>query len=46
MARPKPPIMWRKKDKTKVSRYVQKFNAAITRLEKLNPELIDTGALP
>lgn len=46
MARPKPPIKWRQQDKTKVSRYVQKFNAGITRLEKLNPELIDTGTLP
>lgn len=46
MAKSKPPIKWRQQDKTKVSRYVQKFNTAITRLEKLNPELVDTGVLP
>ncbi len=46
MAKSKPPIKWRQQDKTKVSRYVQKFNTAITRLEKLNPDLVDTGVLP
>lgn len=46
MAKSKPPIKWRQEDKTKVSRYVQKFNTAITRLEKLNPDLVDTGVLP
>lgn len=46
MAKSKAPIKWRQKDKTKVSRYVQKFNTAITRLEKLNPDLVDTGVLP
>lgn len=46
MAKSKPPIKWRQQDKTKVSRYVQKFNTAISRLEKLNPDLVDTGVLP
>ncbi len=46
MTKSKPPIKWRQQDKTKVSRYVQKFNTAISRLEKLNPDLVDTGVLP
>lgn len=39
-------IKWRQKDITKLSTYVRKFNAAITRLEKQSPELIGSGVLP
>lgn len=39
-------IKWRKKDRVKLSRYVQKFNAKITRLEKANPEIADAGLYP
>lgn len=41
-----PRIKWRPQDQTKLSAYVRKFNAAITRLEKKNPEIVGTGALP
>lgn len=39
-------IRWRKQDKTKLSRYISKFNASITRLSRKNPELADAGILP
>lgn len=40
------PIKWRNKDIKKLRTYVQKFNSAITRLEKQNPSLKGTGILP
>ena len=39
-------IRWRKKDQTKLSRAVQKFNAKLTRLSKANPEFADAGVYP
>lgn len=39
-------IKWRKQDLKKLSTYTRKFNAAITRLEKLAPEFVDSGAIP
>lgn len=39
-------IKWRPQDYKKLYTYVRKFNAAITRLEKSNPDLIGTGVLP
>lgn len=39
-------IRWRPKDIHKLSTYVGKFNAAITRLEKKYPELKDSGVFP
>lgn len=39
-------IRWRKKDLTKLGRYVGKFNASITNMEKKFPELADSGILP
>lgn len=41
-----PPIKWRASDIKKLSTYVRKFNAAITRMEKATPSLIGTGVLP
>lgn len=39
-------IRWRESDLKKLSIYVRKFNAAITRLEKNTPELADSGVFP
>lgn len=40
------PIRWLKRDAIKLGKYVRKFNAAITRMEKVAPELKDSGVLP
>lgn len=39
-------IKWRPQDVAKLTTYVRKFNAAITKLEKKSPELKDSGVLP
>lgn len=39
-------MKWRKADEIKLSRSVQKFNSALTRLKKKMPELQDSGILP
>lgn len=39
-------IKWRKQDLAKLSIYVRKFNAAITRFEKQAPNYIGSGAIP
>lgn len=46
MAKRKSNIKWRPQDTKKLSTAVRKFNAAITRLEKLNPELEGSGVIP
>lgn len=46
MASRKPPIRWRDKDKKKISVYVRKFNAAVTRMQNQYPELADSGVIP
>lgn len=40
------PIRWRKKDLEKLSTYIRKFNASITKTAKKQPELLDSGILP
>lgn len=40
------PIRWRKNDLVKLSNYIRKFNASITKLSKKQPELLDSDILP
>lgn len=39
-------IKWRKQDEVKLSRYVRKFNTAITKYSNANPDLADAGLVP
>lgn len=40
------PIKWRPQDTKKLLTYVRKFNAALTRLAKKNPEIAESGIFP
>lgn len=40
------PMMWRKKDITKLTSYARKFNTSITKYGQKHPELADAGLLP